>query len=258
MKFTSPRRLFAIALLVFVFGAPALAQQVHLAGVKSRPAAGSSTGAPNFDARVNNTTALAAAAAARPAAQGMLQSRVPSQVAAAVRLRGEGIAEFRSRTPAATIELSPGTLAPETVYSDAGSADDAVVGAGLRDREGIPAQRARDVRPHRRRDRRAGAARRERQPVRAAHAARAPAGQWPPRVPQRDAHSSGRARPCAAHAGRAGARCRRRCGARDRHHLGVGRARIRDALGRHPARSCRDSRDGRHELLVARRKDHGR
>ncbi len=75
----------------------------------------------NFDARVNNRTALATAVAARPAATAVLHAQLSADAAASITARGKAAADFRSRFAAATVEFSPGTLAPETVYSNAGA-----------------------------------------------------------------------------------------------------------------------------------------
>jgi uncharacterized repeat protein (TIGR01451 family) len=74
----------------------------------------------NFDARVNGRTALATAAASRPAANATLHAQFAPSLAAAMASRGKAAADFRVRVPTATIEFSPGTLAPENVYSSAG------------------------------------------------------------------------------------------------------------------------------------------
>src|ERR1022692_1292862 len=107
----------AAALLLCLVSAVAFAAIPE--GSRSKSA---STPAPvaNFDARVNGGAALSAAAAARPAASATLQARPPADLAAEVTARGKAAIDFKARIPSATVEFSPGTLAPENVYSNAG------------------------------------------------------------------------------------------------------------------------------------------
>jgi hypothetical protein len=53
-------------------------------------------------------------------ASATLQAKPAADIAAAVKARTKAAVDFKTRVPTATVEFAPGTLAPETVYSDAG------------------------------------------------------------------------------------------------------------------------------------------